>query len=173
MPAAARTAKATRTTSGSCRRCAAVPTATPASSRPPCGRTNAGRAAGGSGGARRSAALRPQERLAAVLAGRDVVLACEVLVLRARADLDAGRLREAALQLRVALEAALAELEPWRSRGSVSERVDELRDERHAVGAAANSALQGGLDEATAEDVRRVVGRLEAVLRARTAEGFD
>ena len=37
--------------SGSWRRCAAVPTATPASMRPPRGRTNGGRAVGGSAGA--------------------------------------------------------------------------------------------------------------------------
>ena len=36
--------------------------------------------------------------------------ACETLLLRARADLDAGRRREAALQLRVGLEALLVEL---------------------------------------------------------------
>ena len=38
----------------------------------------------------RDAALRPQERFAALLGGRDAVLACEELVLRARLDLDAG-----------------------------------------------------------------------------------
>ena len=38
------------------------------------------------------------------------MLACEELVLRARADLDAGRFREAALQARVALESLLAEM---------------------------------------------------------------
>lgn len=59
---------------------------------------------------RRSAGLRPQERLAALLGGRDRALACEELTLRARGDLDRGRLREAALQLRAALDAALAEL---------------------------------------------------------------
>ena len=48
---------------------------------------------------RRDAALRPQERLGALLGGRDVVLACEELALRARQDVDAGRRREAALQL--------------------------------------------------------------------------
>ena len=69
----------------------------------------------GARGARgRSAALRPQERLAALLGGRDAVLACEELALRARSDVDAGRHREAALQLRATFEAALAELEPWR-----------------------------------------------------------
>ena len=54
--------------------------------------------------------LRPQERVAAVLGGRERIDACEALLLRARADLDAGRSREAALQLRVGLEALIVEL---------------------------------------------------------------
>lgn len=60
---------------------------------------------------RREEELRPQERLAAVLRGRERLDACETLLLRARADLDSGRDREAALQLRVGLEALLVELE--------------------------------------------------------------
>ena len=53
----------------------------------------------------------PEERFAALVGGHGSPLAAEELVLRARADLDAGRTREAALQARVALEALLAELE--------------------------------------------------------------
>ena len=45
-----------------------------------------------------------------MLGGRERLDACETLLLRARADLDAGRPREAALQLRVGLEALLVEL---------------------------------------------------------------
>jgi hypothetical protein len=119
----------------------------------------------------RAAALRPQERLAALLSGRDAPLAAEELTLRARLDLDAGRRREAALQLRVALEAGLAELEPWRDR--LDERLAELRDARAAVGAAANSALQGGLDDATTDEVGRVLERLESALRARVSLGLE
>jgi hypothetical protein len=114
---------------------------------------------------RRAAALRPQERLAALLGGRDAPLAAEELALRARIDLDAGRRREAALQLRIALEAGLAELEPWRD--SLGERLAELREARGAVAGAANAALQGGIDDDTLEEVERVLGRLEAALRAR------
>lgn len=117
-------------------------------------------------------ARRPQERLAAVLAGRDALLACEELTLRARSDLDAGRYREAALQLRVAFEAAIAELEPWRERASLPERLEDLRARRHDVGAAANAALKGGLDVEHIETVRGVLGQVEAALRARTAGGF-
>ena len=123
------------------------------------------------GRVRRSESLRPQERLAALLGGRDAPLAAEELALRARTDLDAGRRREAALQLRIALESALAELEPWRAR--VGERLDELREARGTVGDAANAALQGGLDDARTADVARILGRLEAALRARIAAGLD
>lgn len=131
----------------------------------------AGPAAGGGGA--RDAALRPMERLAALLSGRDAALACEELTLRARADADAGRTREAALMLRVALEAAIAELEPWRDRGDLDVRLDELREARADVGAAANRALQGQLDEREEASVRRVLGRVEAALRARTAGGIE
>jgi hypothetical protein len=126
---------------------------------------------GGDEPALRRVSLRPQERLAAVLAGRDPVLACEELVLRARGDLDASRWREAALQLGVALDAALAELEPWREQAGLAARLDELAARRDAVQAAAACALQGGLEEQQIEVVRLVVGRIEAALRARTAGG--
>jgi hypothetical protein len=121
---------------------------------------------------RRDAALRPQERLAALLGGRDAALACESLVLRARSDFDAGRHREAALQVRVALEAAIAELEAWRERQDLAKRIEELRTLRGGVGDAANAALQGGLDEETVEAVEVAILRIEAALRARTAGGF-
>jgi hypothetical protein len=124
-----------------------------------------------SGHVRRSEALRPQERLAALLGGRDAPLAAEELALRARADLDAGRRREAALQLRIALEAALAELEPWREQ--LGTRLAELREARAAVGDAANAALQGGLGDDIAAEVTRVLDRLESALRARAAASLD
>jgi hypothetical protein len=120
---------------------------------------------------RRTAALRPQERLAALLSGRDAPLAAEELVPRARHDLDSGRRREAALQLRIALEAALAELEPWRDQ--LGERLAQLRDARGPVGDAANAALQGGIDDDTAADVEQVLTRVEAALRARISAGLD
>jgi hypothetical protein len=119
--------------------------------------------------AQRTAALRPQERLAALLGGRDAALACEELALRARADLDAGRSREAALELRVVLEAAIAELEAWRGSRDLDERLGELRDQRGAVGDAANAALRGGLSDETVAEVDRVLGRVEAAIRARAA----
>jgi hypothetical protein len=122
--------------------------------------------------ARRTAALRPQERLAALLGGRAQPLACEELVLRARADLDRGATREAALQLRVALEAALTELSEYAEVTDLATRLDELRAARGEVGEAANAALRGPLDDGQAEAVQRVIGRLEAALRAKSAAGL-
>ena len=130
----------------------------------------------GSGGARalrpRTAALRPQERLAALLTGRDAVLACEDLTLRVRLDADGERWREAALGLRTAFDAALAELDPWREVPGLARRVEELRARREAVHALAGAALQGGLDDEQIELVQTVLGRIEAALRARTAGGL-
>jgi hypothetical protein len=124
-------------------------------------------------GRKRDRALRPQERFAALLAGRDVALACEELALRARLDLDRGRTREAALQLRVALEAALAELQAWSHHEEMATRLAELREQRTLVAAAANRALEGGLDAQQIEDLGRVLGRLEAALTARVAGGLE
>ena len=117
----------------------------------------------------RARALMPQQRLAALLAGRDVALACEELALRARADLGAGREREAAMQLHVALEAAVAELESWRGRSDLGDRIDELAGLRTGVAAAANAAIQGGLDPEAVAVVSGALERLEAALRARAA----
>ena len=122
---------------------------------------------------RREAALRPQERLAALLGARDAALACEELALRARQDVDAGRRREAALQLEVAIVAAIAELEPWAGRADLADRIEELRILRPSVQAAARSALEGGVDDDEDTAVRHALERLEAALRARTALGFD
>jgi hypothetical protein len=118
---------------------------------------------------RRAAVLRPQERLAALLGGRDAPLAAEELALRARADVAAGRTREAALQLKVALAAALHELQAWADAGDLRARLEELGALAPAVDAAAEEALRGGLDAATAAQTERALGRLEAALRARTA----
>ena len=117
----------------------------------------------------RSLVLSPQERLAALLGGRDAALACEELTLRARGDLEHGRPREAALQLAIALDAGLAELEVWREQGDMARRLEELDGWREAVARAARAALGGGLNEEQTAVVGDALGRLEAALRARMA----
>jgi hypothetical protein len=142
----------------------------------------------------RAAALRPQERLAVMLGGRGVALLCEELVLRARVDLDQRRLAHAAIELRSAYAAALAEL-PDEQREDLAIRIDELRKLRAGVERQARVALgeqdatgagdaeeiaidageslerpsEDGIDESV---VRHALERLEATLRARTATGF-
>jgi hypothetical protein len=55
----------------------------------------------------------------------------------------------------------------------MARRLGELRDERGPIGAAANRALEGGLEPAQIEDVQRTVARLESTLAARVAGGLE
>ncbi|MGH2875489.1 MAG: hypothetical protein ACRDNJ_14470, partial [Solirubrobacteraceae bacterium] len=116
----------------------------------------------------RRGAIAPQARLAALLGARQAPLACEELALRTRGDLDRGRHREAALQLPMALDAALAELASERLAG-FAERLAELAQLRQAAEPAARAALAGALDATQQEGVGHALSRLEAALRARAA----
>jgi hypothetical protein len=114
---------------------------------------------------RRATVLHPQARLAAVLNGRERPLASEELTLRARVDID--RDREAALQVLVALDAAIAELALDPTAPALEQRLDELRGRRDATAAAAQEALAGPLSPETLEDVTFTLKRIEAIFRAR------
>jgi hypothetical protein len=107
---------------------------------------------------RRSRIPAAQARLAALLTGRERALACEELTLRARLDLDEGRDREARLQVRIAFEAALAELPADPAASALTERIEELR------------ALAATIAAADRDELSAALGRLEAALRARAAE---
>lgn len=111
--------------------------------------------------------LRPQERVAAVLGGREQIDACEPLLLRARADLDAGRTREAALQLRVGLEALLVELRGALTDPDHEADMGELEARKSEVGDAANAALKGDLGDETLGNVTELLDICERVLRRR------
>jgi hypothetical protein len=104
---------------------------------------------------RRRSMEAPEERFAALLGGRERALPAEALVLRARADLDAGRPREAALQARVALESLLADLPS----------AEQLLGDRPGVAEAANAALRGELPGDALAVVSEVVAHMEAELR--------
>ncbi len=118
----------------------------------------------------RAAALRPQERMAALLGARERSLVCEELILRARADLDGGRVREATMQIRVGLEAMLAEREALQAPGQ-DQDIAELDGRRAITGDAANEALRGELSETRAAEVAETVAVCERVLRRRAAHG--
>jgi len=115
--------------------------------------------------------LRPQQRLAAVLGGREQLDACEILLLRARADLDAGRNREAALQLRVGLEALLVELRGALGDPGHDEDMAALEQRRHEAGELANGALSGDLDSEQLQSLGELLATSERVLRRRRVLG--
>lgn len=111
--------------------------------------------------------LRPQQRLAAVLGGREALDACETLLLRARADLDAARRREAALQLRVGLEALLVELRGALADPGHEEDMATLQSRRHEAGELANAALAGELTAEQVAGLGELLALAERVLRRR------
>jgi hypothetical protein len=115
----------------------------------------------------RAADLYPQERVAAVLGRRERIDACETMLLRARADLDAGRMREAALQLRVGLEAMLAELQGALVDPQHENDMAELGARRSEAGQAANAALAGELNTELEQTARELTQICERVLRRR------
>ncbi len=131
-------------------------------------RSPAGRRARGG----RSAALRPQERLAALLGGHSAALLCEELALRARLDLEQGRLAHAALELDHAYASAVPELKA-EGRQDLAIRIAELEQLRSGVLAQAQAALADASEGPDEEVVAHALERLEAALRARTAAGFS
>jgi hypothetical protein len=116
---------------------------------------------------RREEELRPQERVAGALRGREQLDACETLLLRARADVNAGRHREAALQLRVGLEALLIELKGALTDPDHEEDMGTLAERRTEAGEAANAALQGNLTPEQSTQVEELLKLSERVLRRR------
>jgi hypothetical protein len=116
---------------------------------------------------RRAEALRPQERLAAVLAGRERIDVCETLLLRARSDVDQDRPREAALQLAAGLDALLAELPTEGAEGDQAQDLATLQERRERITGAAGKALSDELSAERADDVAETLGICERVLRRR------
>lgn len=110
-----------------------------------------------------------QARLAALLTARQRALVCEELALRARLDLDEGRDLAAALQVLIALDAALAELPSDPAAPDLEARLAELRALREGVARAAEAALAGSTGPAEQEATTFALGRIEAALRARAA----
>jgi hypothetical protein len=129
------------------------------------------RSAGISRRQQRAEELRPQERIAGILRGRERIDACEPLLLRARADFNAGRTREGALQLRVGLEALLAELHNAIDHEDHRSDLATLQERRSEAGDAANLALKGDLDEEGQATVLGLLEICERILRRRRVLG--
>ena len=111
------------------------------------------------GGARRRARRSmeaPEERFAALLGGRERPLLAEEHVLRARADLDAARPREAALEARIALESLLEDMP--RARG-LAEHRDTLREATgQAIAGVEPSGVEAAVEAMEAELRRHRLG---------------
>ncbi len=120
---------------------------------------------------RRATTLRVDERLARLLAARERPLQCEEHTLRARLDLDQGRLAHGAAELQLAYTVALTELR-GENRQDLAIRIAELEQLRGPVSAQGRAALPGAAKGPDEEIVRHALERLEAALRARTAAGF-
>jgi hypothetical protein len=125
------------------------------------------RAPGGSIRRRRQENMRPQERVAGLLRGRERTEVCETLLLRARADLDAGRRREAALQLRVGVEALLVELPAALDDDGHTRDIASLEERRAAIEAAAERALRMDLAPEAESTVSEALELAERILRRR------
>ena len=102
-----------------------------------------------------------------MLGGRERLDACETLLLRARADLDAGRAREAALQLRVGLEALLVELQGALGDPGHEEDMATLERAPREAGEAANMALRRRARRRATSRSRELLEICERVLRRR------
>jgi hypothetical protein len=122
---------------------------------------------GGRGRPRRSMEA-PEERFAALLGGREEVLPAEELVLRARADLNAGRLAEAALQARVAIESLLASQLAAPDSGPAG---GSLASHRDSIAAAASAALSGEMPGGSAASLEEAVAAMEGALKRRRLGG--
>ena len=110
----------------------------------------------------------PEERFAALLGGREEVLPAEDLVLRARADLNAGRPAEAALQARVAIEALLAAGLASPESGAAGA---SMASHRETIAAAANAALRGELPGDSSAALEEAVSAMELALKRRRLGG--
>ncbi|HEY1689981.1 MAG TPA: hypothetical protein VGF95_14095 [Solirubrobacteraceae bacterium] len=113
---------------------------------------------------------RAEEQLAALLGGRAEALLCEELALRARLDLDLGRLDHAALELERAYVAALVELAGIGL--GLAPRLAELEQLLPEVQKMAEISLQPTYPPSTTtllqeSALQHALARLEAALRAR------
>ncbi len=108
--------------------------------------------------------LAPEEQTAGILVGRRQTHASEDLVLRARADLDQGRTRAAALQADAALKALTAEL---RAEEGAEQSRATLRERGEQLSGLAATALDRELDDRETAELGDVLLEMERIVRRR------
>jgi hypothetical protein len=105
--------------------------------------------------------LVPQRRMGAMLANRAPHPACCLLLLRARQDVNARRLPEAAIQTQTALETLLSEIGDRLTAATL----ESLRKHQAGLASAGASASQDPADEALLQQLEKAVADMEAVLK--------
>ncbi len=111
-----------------------------------------------------------QERIAALLSGREVALICEELVLRASSDLKAGRYAHCAIELERAYAAALSELADHPGVALAGRYAELQRLHQHLAAQAAGIVAGAGAGEPSPVDrsmLSSALQSLQAALRAR------
>ncbi len=121
---------------------------------------------------RRRRIIDPQIKFAAILSRKETALLAEELLLRAKLDLQTNRLRHAALQADLALEALLAEqgqseLEEGEKGERQASDLNWLRSQEKSLERIADSALGGDLEPESAAAIEEIVERMERFLRRR------
>lgn len=116
---------------------------------------------------RRQDQVAPQERVAAILGGRENANACETFVLRARLDFDAGRYREATLGLSVAVETMLIEMDGALTDPAHVSDLSLLSAQQGDLNQLSQTARIGPLDRAMIERTDDLIALCERVLRRR------
>jgi hypothetical protein len=111
--------------------------------------------------------LSPQEQVAAILSGRSPTHPSEDLALRARLDLDQGRTRQAALQLRAATDALESELALSADAESSSKTLEALSNTRRTMDELAAAALAGELDVEQTSTLTEALDEVQRALRRR------
>ena len=116
----------------------------------------------------RTGRTRPIERIAAILGGKDEVDACEVLIPRIRADLDANRLIPAGLVLEVAIRTTIVETDLSLEDPAHEADLDQLEASLPALETIRDRALSGdGAWEGLAAGIEAPLAVAERVLRRR------
>jgi hypothetical protein len=108
--------------------------------------------------------LAPEAQIAPILGGRRPAFPSEDLVLRARADVDQGRMRQAAIQAGAACAALEAELA--RDEGAAEAR-EALERRAASLKELAASALERDLDDAEATTLAEAIAEMERIVRRR------
>jgi hypothetical protein len=111
--------------------------------------------------------LGPTEAVAGVLSRRAFALDCEDLAMRALLDVDRGRTRAAAVQLRAAFELFWAEISNEISPADVAKRIEALRAREKDVTELAERGLREAADSADlGEKVTAVCSEMISLLTA-------